>query len=79
MLKPEKSNEESNEALDAIESLDQFIQKKMIKFESLVVVGQRMDNLLHEIICQMEDDPMYEDIVNEAKELIQRWEKEFKQ
>lgn len=66
------------QAMDNLDSLEASIDKRMLKFESLVVMGQRMANLLHEVVCNVEDDPMYKELVAEAKELICRWEKEFK-
>jgi hypothetical protein len=65
-------------AMDGIDSLEASIDKKMLKFESLVVTGQRMANLLHEFRLEVEGDPKYDELVRQTKELIFRWEKEFK-
>lgn len=62
---------------DALQKLDDFdkeIKSQELKLQSLVVTGQRMANVLKVMI----DDCSDESLLEEAKELIQRWEKEFK-
>ena len=56
---------------------DSDIDKRTMKYECMVTVGQRMANLLHWF--QQEFDGMDETLseCREARELIARWEKEF--
>ena len=61
-----------------IDDLDEYIKNQIVKWESLVVAGQNMANLLSEFIEDVEGDPKFKTQVKEAKEMIWRWEKEFK-
>jgi len=66
------------ELLKKIDDFDEEMKSKQLMMESLVVTGQRMANLLswfcHEFGDLEENFPE----CKEAKELVARWEKEFK-
>jgi hypothetical protein len=56
-----------------LDEMEDEMQSKMMMLESLVVTGQRMANLLKEM-----GDEFGGEWGNEARELVMRWEKEFK-
>lgn len=68
-----------NDIMKLIDDFDKEIQSKQLMMESLVVTGQRMAILLGWFCHEFGGiDTMIDAKCSEAKELIIRWEKEFK-
>ena len=67
-----------DDVLKQIDDFDKDMKSKQLMMESLVVTGQRMSNLLEWFCHEFEDLDEVEKECKEAKELIARWEKEFK-
>lgn len=66
------------ESMQKIDDLSEQIDKRMVGLQSMAMMGQLMANLLDEFRCEVEGDPKYDDMVHRARELVWRWEKEFK-
>lgn len=68
-----------------LDKLDEWVKSQHMRNMSLVANGQRMANLLKSFDYYFDGNdaqivarrPIFNDLLKESKELIQRWEKEF--